>query len=177
MTAADKQKNIPLAMMEYWIIEAVFKACDTLKLGGLQEIALPTEFKEEKVSKGRRAKGPQSNYVARDIEATVTIEMRFSQIEDFLLNLFDNPRVPFVDVTEIKYSKTEEILNSRLKLVERMNIGAESLEDGANGQGDEEDAKLVEFPIPEPPVLVEIKLRALSWGKRKLPKKGDKGDE
>ncbi|MBN1444418.1 MAG: hypothetical protein JXA90_17025 [Planctomycetes bacterium] len=160
--------NIPLAMKEYWVIEAIFEACEALELGGLQEISLPQRVDERSsrtaAAASRREEAAKGYFTTSVFEASVKIEMPFSKLGDFLSRLYGDVRVPVVGVSSMRFVKTEEWLAKYQPL--RIDV---ELDKEGKPVTEEEAKKKTIFDV-EPPVNFDISLQVISWeGKQETP--------
>ena len=133
-------ENVPIAMKEYWITEAIFKALSELQIGGLQKV----DFRRG----GGRKDDEEENEHFSMLDVALTIEMPFSKIEDLISQLFRDDRVRFVfDGFEI--AKTVEHLKPNIALTK-----IEEFEDR-----DEADRAKYADVVDEPNVSVALTLK------------------
>lgn len=148
---------IPLAMQEYWMIEEVFKVCDKLGLGGLQLVDFP----------GRTSATKESYEYQAYTEAQVQLLMAPNRVEDFVSELFASDRVLF-EIVELSYHRMPASVTSLAHLEL-----AKQYKDALTAQ--KEDFKDV---VQEPPVVVDLKLRAFDFkgepAEKEEPKKDGK---
>ena len=163
----ERDEDVPRRMKQFWIIEAVFRACNTLEVAGLKVVSF---LEQDSSSGGRRRsrsrRGPQPTenpFVINHLLVTVEIDLRYGQIEDFLRTLLNDPKVPFVDVRRIVYVKSRESVEQFAKLVR---------EDRKEDKGKEFDEV-----IEEPTVEVTLELRALDWGGERPPAEEEEEEE
>jgi Na+-transporting methylmalonyl-CoA/oxaloacetate decarboxylase gamma subunit len=136
------EKHIPLAMKEFWVAEAVFKACEALNLGGLKSITFPLRLD---------TKGEALPY-HRLVKSEVVIEMPFSQIENLVTRLLATDKVIF-QVEDLVMRKDPAALEKFKSLVIKQQYP--SAEKAAEASYDS--------VVPEPGVSVTIKLHAIDW--------------
>jgi len=137
--------QIPEVMKEYWAAEEVFSACNALEIGGLKKIDWQRQVETA-------SKEAHPNY--REVTTTVTVEMPFSKIENFLTRLYESNRVPFI-LEELTFRKPPELVAPYVDMEHPVNY---------------DDLEKVSAPdqkydvlIPEPSVAVTLKLHALDW--------------
>ncbi len=150
-------ENVPVAMKEYWITEAIFKALTELQIGGLQKV----DFR-----RGGKADEEENEHFSM-IDVTMKIEMPFSKIEDLISQLFRDDRVRFVfDGFEIVKSVAHLKPNIALKKIE-------VFEDR-----DEADRAKYADVVDEPNVSVALTLKVLDWkGMAAITSSDLEGDE
>lgn len=138
----EENKMIPVAMKEYWIVKEVFDVLTKAQVGGLRSIDFP----------GRAVESKDAPKYYRALNAVVQVEMPFSRIENVLTELFQSKRVPF-QLEELTYQKTLESLGQFQSPEKSLSFKNEN------------DAKAAEYSalVPEPAVLVTLKLSAFDW--------------
>ena len=138
----EENRMIPVAMKEYWMLKEIFDALTKHQIGGLRSIDFP----------GRAVEPKDAPKYYRSMNSTVQIDMPFSKIENVLTEIFQSKRVPF-QWEELTYQKTPESLGQHQSLERSLPFKNET------------DAKAAEYSalVPEPPVLVTLKLSAFDW--------------
>ena len=147
--------NIPRLQKQFWMMQAIVNAAKTID----REVE-SIDFKRPKRPKRPRGKAARSDddkkgeppFVVDFVPVTVTMEMRFAQIREFLGLLYSDDRVPFVDVDEISYLKSSE------SLIRQLAVRTEHDPKASNQKASFDET------IQEPTVQVVMKLRALDWG-------------
>lgn len=154
------EEAIPLAMKQYWIVDEVFRACETLKLAGLGSIRFPKAASRDRGF----AKEKEQQLVDFDyITAEVKINLRFREIDAFLRALYASERVPFLEPEEITVTKNEELQKDWLKLPRLQEY--DSIGEAKNVVYDKD--------IVEPTLEVTFLLRALDYrGLREVKEEG-----
>jgi Na+-transporting methylmalonyl-CoA/oxaloacetate decarboxylase gamma subunit len=139
---SQEAKHIPLAMREFWVAEAVFKACEALNLGGLKSIKFPLRLD---------TKGEALPY-HRLVKTEVLIELPCSQIENLVTRLLATEKVIF-QLEDLVMQVDPATLEKFKSLVSKQQYP--SAEKAAEASYDS--------VVPEPPVGVTIKLHAIDW--------------
>ncbi len=137
-------ENVPSAMKEYWITEAIFEALTKLGLGGLKKVDFPGRVtgKDEE---------PESEYYAT-MEVSMSVEMPFSKIEDLVTALFEDDRVLFL-FEGLESTKTVEHLKPYMTLKTTTDFD----------NRDEADRARYADVVPEPNVSVVLSFKVLDW--------------
>lgn len=170
--------NMPRAMKQYLITEAVFKVCDQLGIGGLQKIEFPqvrakstSRRSSKKKSEEEEGEETSGKAVYTKIEAEVDIHMQYSKLQDFLSVLYKSPRVPFVEPKSIEFGKIPSYLEGFATYIRQQTFKSQALAEAAQAAG--------EPSATEPPVRVIMRLVALDWKEVKMPKddSGNKEEE
>jgi hypothetical protein len=148
--------TIPVAMKQFWIIKAVFAACDQLKLDGLQTIDFPERPREGQDTKSASESALDYSLIPVDIQ----IDLRYSDAKRFIAELFKDSQVPFLTLDSVKLAKTPDVLRQFATLVRSGALSATE---------DEARKKAYDDVVPEPKVAATISLRVLDWVKMKEP--------
>ena len=162
---AETEAKLPLAMKQYWIAEAVVKACEELGVDGLKKIDFP-ERREEKPRAPERSTGssrgepkaaaPPFTVAHETIDAEVTVEMPYGLFEDFLARLFErNTTVPFVEPRKVEMRTLPEMPTEFAKFVRVFEFPTEVKATEAETSG--------ATKVAEPVVEFKVTLSALSW--------------
>ena len=161
--------KIPFAMKQFWIADAVAKACVSLGIDGLEKIDV-IEVREERRGKApkRSGRGSSRKSVPRKpapfqvkyglIEADVTVNMPYVRFEEFLARLLGDrlqKRVPFLEPRNISMKALGESVSEFQKSVHVVAYPNEAKAREA------EAAK--EPKIVEPDVQFKIRLVAVDW--------------
>ncbi len=153
--------NMPRAMKQYLVTEAVFDVCDKLGIAGLQKIDFPQERAKSTSRRSSRKKGADAaEEVAgkveyNKVEAVVDLHMQYGKLQDFLAMLYKSPRVPFIEPKSIEFGKLPDSLEGFTKYIRQETFKSQALADAAQAAG-EPSAK-------EPPVRVIMRLVAIDW--------------
>ena len=155
--------NMPRAMKQYLVTEAVFEVCNQLDIGGLQKIEFPQERAK---STSRRSSASRKKDDAADeeatgkveysrVEAVVEIHMQYGKLQGFLSTLYESERVPFIEPKSIEFGKLPSSLEGFAKYVRQQTFKSQALADAAQAAG--------EPSAQEPPVKVIMRLVAIDW--------------
>ncbi len=185
--ADEPDKQLPLAMKQYWMAESVFRACGVNnghvvnKLGGLKSIEFP-EPRETRRKKGSSKskdddeEETQAAYTisSEEVLCEIKIEMPYGEFEGFLMRLLSDSKVPFIEPKSVKMvaTKLADEENSPFKaLVHKVSYPNKAAAASAETAG--------EPKIPEPPVEFTVRLAALDWGgvTRAADEQGDDDDD
>lgn len=136
------ETRIGMAQQEYWMIEDVFNTLNALEVGGLLEISFP----------GRLSQDRTTYLYRRYKDVTVKLAIPFSKVENFVTHLVSSRVVPLL-IEELSIQKAQESLPTYLPLEHSQDFETASA------------AARVEYDaaIPEPSVVVTLKLVALIW--------------
>ena len=165
--------NMPRAMKQYLVTEAVFKVCTELGIAGLQTIEFPQERAKSTSRRSSRKKeedadgdtGGKVEY--NKVEAIVELHMQYGKLQPFLAALYNSPRVPFIEPKSIEFGKLPGSLEGFSKYIRQQTFKSQALADAAQAAG-EPSAK-------EPPVRVILRLVAIDWKGAKVA--GNDSDE
>ena len=150
--------NVPIAMKEYWIAEAIFDALTKLKIGGLQTVRFPGRL-------GRKDAEEENEHFAL-IDVALMIEMPFSKIEDLISELFGDDRVLFVfDGLEI----TKSVQHLKPFMALKKVVEFENRDDA--------DGAAYADVVDEPNVSVVLTLKVLHWKGLDEIERSDLGDD
>ena len=162
-----QQNDVPRLMKQFWIIDAVLRACQQLKLGGLKELNFTALQSSGRSTRTRAEAAASAKYpfLVSHVPVSVKIEIRFGDIENLLVALFNDPNVRFLDAPVdqplIRYTKS----SSTLERFERAILKPEKKE---------QDKPYKEI-VPEPTVEVTLNLRALDWQGLRPPPEDEAG--
>lgn len=154
----DAESVIPRAMKQFWVVEAVIETCLKLELRGLKAIKFPKPPREEKGNED-----PDLDFSVMPVQ--VTIDMTYSQIEDFLWALLgdESSKVPFLEPQVATCRKVKEMVAKYKDLVQvREYPSEEAAKSGGAGQA-------YDALVTEPPLEVTLNLKVLEWRKVKEP--------
>mgnify|MGYP001158707356 CR=1 FL=1 len=168
--------NMPRAMKQYLVTEAVFEVCSVLGIAGLQTI----EFPQERAKSTSRRSGSSRKKAAaaaaaeaggkveyNKVEAVVDLHMQYGKLQALLAALYKSPRVPFIEPKSIEFGKLPGSLEGFSKYILQQTFKSQALADAAQAAG-EPSAK-------EPPVRVILRLVAIDWKGAKVA--GNDSDE
>ncbi|MEC9352365.1 MAG: hypothetical protein VYD81_03535 [Planctomycetota bacterium] len=155
--------NMPRAMKQYLVTEAVFAVCSQLGIAGLQQIEFPQErakSSSRRSSASRKKDADAGEQVAgkvdyNKVEAVVELHMQYGKLQAFLAALYKSPRVPFIEPKSIEFGKLPDSLEGFAKYIRQQTFKSQALADAAQAAG-EPSAK-------EPPVRVIMRLVAIDW--------------
>lgn len=136
------ESRIERAMREYWIIAEVFRAFETLGVGGLKSIEFP----------GRDVAPREPPPYWRTIAFTVEADVEFSKLEDLLTELYASQVVPFL-LEELTVKKSPDSVAKYLALETEA-----SFKDAVAASRPSYDEL-----VPEPPAAVTLKFTAIDW--------------
>jgi hypothetical protein len=137
------ESKVPVAMKEFWIIQAVFEAVNKLELGGLKEISFAG-----RATADREAPLPYNKWVG----VKVTLELPFSKLENLLTELYSSQRVPF-QLEDLECRKIPESLSQFAAFKRTKKV--KDIEGFSKVKYEEE--------VPEPPVHCDLGLSAFDW--------------
>ena len=168
------EEGILRGMKQVWIAEAIFEACNELDIGGLREIKF-VDMERVRSRRGKTAakeeeeKDPKPELQFEVIETLVKVRMPYGKLQEFLVRLTKNDRVPFLEPEELSYLVVEEELKEFGSLARVFEYDTEQ---GAKSV-EESYSKLV----TEPPVEVDLRLRVLDWKGVEMPPEESEDDE
>ncbi len=136
------ESRIERAMKEYWIIQEVFRAFESLGLKGLKSIAFP--------ARDVQPKEPPPYW--RTIAFTVEAQVPFSKLEDLLTQLYASPMVSLI-LEELTLKKTPELIIPYLPLEKEV-----SFQDAVAASRQPYEAL-----VPEPDAVVTLRFTAIDW--------------
>ena len=170
------EANMPRAMKQYLVTEAVFEVCSELGIAGLQTI----EFPQDRAKSTSRRSSSSRKKAAADaadeadgkveynkVEAVVDLHMQYGKLQALLAALYKSPRVPFIEPKSIEFGKLPGSLEGFSKYIRQQTFKSQALADAAQAAG-EPSAK-------EPPVRVILRLVAIDWKGAKVA--GNDSDE
>ena len=155
--------NMPRAMKQYLVTEAVFEVCNQLGIGGLQKIEFPQE-RAKSPSRRSSASRKKDDDAADEatgkveyskVEAVVEIHMQYGKLQSFLSTLYESDRVPFIEPKSIEFGKLPSSLEGFAKYVRQQTFKSQALADAAQAAG--------EPSAQEPPVKAIMRLVAIDW--------------
>lgn len=166
--------NMPRAMKQYMITEAVFAACHQLGIGGLQSVEFPVERARSSSRRSTRKKKEEeeetgSKVVYKKVEARVVLHMQYSKLQGMLRALYNSPQVPFVEPRIIEFGKIPDSMKGFATYIRQQTFKSRALAEVAQAAG--------EPAAEEPPVKVIMQLVALDWKEVKLKLAGDGSGE
>ena len=168
------EANMPRAMKQYLVTEAVFEVCSELGIAGLQTIEFPQDRAK---STSRRSSSSRKKAATaaeaggkveyNKVEAVVDLHMQYGKLQALLAALYKSPRVPFIEPKSIEFGKLPGSLEGFSKYIRQQTFKSQALADAAQAAG-EPSAK-------EPPVRVILRLVAIDWKGAKVA--GNDSDE
>ncbi len=154
--------NMPRAMKQYLVTEAVFDVCNQLDIAGLQKIEFPQE--RAKTASRRSSASRKADEAAEEaggkveygkVEAMVELHMQYGKLQSFLSTLYQSERVPFIEPKSIEFGKLPSSLEGFAKYVRQETFKSQALADAAQAAG--------QPSAEEPPVKVIMRLVAIDW--------------